>query len=336
MPLTIKAQNIEKGQVITERILSKAISGNPGGEDPLRRVTIYLPPGYDESDERYPVLYYLHGFTWSDSLTFSRNKMHDLLDKAIYNGLVRKLIVVVPNQYTLFRGSFLTNSDLTGNWVDFTVSELVDYIDQNYRSIPQRESRGLAGHSMGGNGALKIGMLRPEVISALYALSPAVLDWSDEFSLNNPSLQFADSVTTREELFTDFYANAFIAMCRAYAPNLDNEPFQCDLPASFSNNEMTINHEVLAKWDRQLPTNMIPDHIEALQSMTAIKIDWGRNEQFRDILINALKFSKELESLGIDHYAEEYIGTHGNKLWTLDGRFYNDLLPFFNAYLRFE
>jgi hypothetical protein len=48
------------------------------------------------------------------------------------------------------------------------------------------------------------------------------------------------------------------------------------------------------------------------------------------------KFSHKLESLGIEHYAEEYIGTHSNKLWTDDGRALNVMLPFFNRYLVFE
>jgi len=47
-------------------------------------------------------------------------------------------------------------------------------------------------------------------------------------------------------------------------------------------------------------------------------------------------FSQKLENLGIEHFAEEYIGTHTNKIWTEDGRVLNNMLPFFNTYLQFE
>ncbi len=57
----------QSGKVIVDRLFSKSLE-NSGGEDPTRRVTIYLPPGYDETKRKYPVIYFLHGFTISDSL----------------------------------------------------------------------------------------------------------------------------------------------------------------------------------------------------------------------------------------------------------------------------
>ena len=335
-PVYSQSADIDTGQVIHTRIYSEAIATNTGGEDPLRRLSIYLPPGYHDSDQRYPVIYYLHGFTWNDSLHFAQDGFHHLMDQAVHEGLLRNTIVVAPNQYTLFKGSFTTNSTLTGNWEDFIADEVVEHIDTTYRTLPNRLSRGIAGHSMGGNGALKLGMLRSDVFSVVYALSPAVLDWSDDFGLTNPSLKMAHDAQTREKLFEDFYATVFVAMCRAYSPNENSEPFQCDLPASFSGDEMRVRPNVVEKWDAQFPTTMIADHVENLSSLTALKLDWGRNEQFDHIRATARDFSEELETLGIEHYAEEYIGTHGNKRWTQDGRALNDMLPFFNMFLEYE
>ena len=138
-----------KGKIIVERINSPALQ-NTGGENPVRRVTIYLPPDYDHTTHRYPVIYYLHGFGWSDSLQIASDHFDLLLDKAIITRKIRPIIVVMPNEYTLYRGSYYTNSSLTGNWADFTAKNLVDYVDQHYRTIPNKDSRGITGHSMGG------------------------------------------------------------------------------------------------------------------------------------------------------------------------------------------
>ena len=74
---------------------------------------------------------------------------------------------------------------------------------------------------------------------------------------------------------------------------------------------------------------MADEYIESLKKLKALKLDWGRNEDFAHIPLTCQIFSQKLENLGISHYAEEYIGTHGNKLWTDDGRALNDMLPFF-------
>ncbi len=81
---------------------------------------------------------------------------------------------------------------------------------------------------------------------------------------------------------------------------------------------------------------MADSYYDNLKKLKALKLDWGRNEDFPHIPITCRIFSQKLENMGIEHYAEEYIGTHSNKLWTDDGRALNDMLPFFNTYLNFE
>lgn len=72
------------GRVVVTSLESKLLRGKPAGESPRRRVSVYLPPGYDATPkQRYPVLYYLHGFTWNDSLIFNKDRMKTLLDQAI-------------------------------------------------------------------------------------------------------------------------------------------------------------------------------------------------------------------------------------------------------------
>lgn len=327
-----------KGKVIVERINFPSLQ-NTGGENPVRRVTIYLPPNYDQTTNRYPVIYYLHGFTWNDSLQIAEDHFDLLLDKAITDGKIRPVIVVMPDQFTLYRGSFYTNSPLTGNWADFTAKELVNYIDGRYRTIPDKESRGITGHSMGGYGAIKLGMLFPDVFASVYALNPSTLALFEEFGADGPAFRRAQSITSKEELITgynEFLANIVVAMGRAYTPNASKPPFYCDFPFTYKGDSLIVNEKVLEVWNNNSPLYMVDQYADNIRKLKALKLDWGRNEEFAIVPVTSKMFSKKLESLGINHYAEEYIGTHGNKLWTEDGRALNDMLPFFDTYLRFE
>ena len=327
-----------KGKVVVERINSTALQ-NPGGENPVRRVTIYLPPSYDQTTNRYPVIYYLHGFTWNDSLQIAADHFDQLLDKAINQKKIKPVIVVIPNHYTQYRGSWYTNSALTGNWADFTTKELVSYVDQHYRTIGDRESRGIAGHSMGGYGAIKLGMLSPNVFSSVYALSPATLALFKEIGAYGPAFRRAQSITSKEELTTgynEFFANVAVAMGRAYTPNVSKPPFYCDFPFTYKGDSVIVNNSVLAIWNKNSPLYMVDEYADNIRKLKALKLDWGRNEEDGHIPLTCRMFSQKLESLGINHYAEEYIGTHSNKLWTDDGRALNDMLPFFDTYLKFE
>lgn len=328
-----------KGQIVVTHILSSSIQRNPGGENPLRRVTIYLPPDYDKTTGRYPVIYFLHGFTRSDSLLIAINHFDKLMDKAISTGKIKPVIVVMPNEYTLYRGSFYTNSSLTGNWADFTAIELVAYVDKNYRTIPDRKSRVIAGHSMGGHGAIKLGMLFPYVFANVYALSPAILDLKEDMGKNSKVYKRVREIKTREVLVTgykDFRANAVVAAGRAFSPNPDNPPFYTDLPFTYQGDSLIVNNEALALWNKNLPVKMVDSYVDSLKSLNALKLDWGRNDGSKHIPVTCSIFSKKLEKLGIHHYAEEYIGNHTNKIWTDDGRVLNDMLPFFDTYLKFK
>ena len=223
---------------------------------------------------------------------------------------------------------------------------MVDYIDKNYRTIPNRENRGLSGHSMGGNGALKIAMLNPEVFSMVYAMSPAVLDWSNDFTLENPGFKRLSEYKSENEIieglansqekdgFIDFYATVIASMARAYATNENVTNVAEISPVYYENDQPKVNDSIKKIWENNFPLNMIDNHLSALKSFKGIKIDWGRNEDFPHVPPTALAFSKKLEENGIIHFSEEYLGDHGNKLAGFDGRIYTDMLPFFEMFFQ--
>ncbi len=132
------------GTVIHERFVAPSIKGNPAGENPVRRLTIYLPPGYDQHHQRYPVIYFLHGFNGEDSATMEDLEVNKLLDTAISTQHIRPVIFVLPNSYTKYKGSFYTNSVLTGKWGDYIARDVVDYVDRHFRTIPIRPAEAFA------------------------------------------------------------------------------------------------------------------------------------------------------------------------------------------------
>lgn len=313
---------------------------NDGGEHSTRSMLVYLPPGYEENtDKRYPVIYYLHGFTSSDSSNLKWFTTDEKLGFAFEKNKIRSFILVVANQHTLYKGSWYTNSSLTGNWSDFTANDLVNYIDNKYRTIANRDSRGICGWSMGGHGAIKVGMLHPEVFSCVYALSPAMLTFNDQISALSGGFKAVQETPTREDLLKgDFLPIAMVAAGRAFSPNPNKPPFFADMPFTYEGDNLITDYDVLEKWFRQLPYHMLDTYVENFSKLKAFKIDWGRNESKANAHIpyTGRMFSEKLEALGIEHYAEEFIGRHANKLWSYDGRMINSVLPFFDANLEFQ
>lgn len=319
------------GKAVSFVLKSKALQ-NTGGENPNRKVSVYLPPNYDQEGRRFPVVYYLHGFMGTDSI-YANMKM--ILDRGINQKKIQPFIFVQASQNTLFGGSFYTNSSLTGNWADFTAKELVEYVDKHFKTITNRNGRGIAGHSMGGYGAFKIAMLYPEVFSSIYALSPGLLAFVKEFGPNSNSFKELARIKTPEQLKSTYYPKVLVAVARAWSPNPNKPPFYCDVPFNYKGDSLLIDNVVLEKWNQNMPVYMVDRYAGNLKKLKAIKIDWGRNDAPR-FPVQCGMLSQRLENLGIEHFAEEYIGDHGNKIWTPDGRILNDLLPFFNDYLSFD
>lgn len=344
-----------QGKVVIRNFVASSIENNRGGENPKRQVSVYLPPGYDESTSRYPVIYFLHGVGTTDSDMFLYIGLKELMDNAITTRRIQPMILVVPNSDSRFRGSFYTNSNLTGNWADFIGKDLVAWADKNFRTIPDRKSRGLSGHSMGGNGALKVGMLFTDTFSAVYAMSPAVLNWANDFTIRNSGFKRISKAQTEAEIlapfnnpnpFVDepgFWGGVLAAMGRAYSPeaNADdgdeqNLAVHAKMPVHYIGDSAIINADVIKQWEANFPINMIETYLPGLRSLAALKIDWGRNEEFPHIPATCMQFSKKLEMYQIKHFAEEYIGAHVSHLDGLEGRVYTELLPFFDRYLKFE
>jgi len=132
------------------KIHGTALEGNLEGDAVDRDVIVFLPPSYQkDKNRRYPVVYALHGFFIGADQWTHEIHVPQTIEGAFAKGS-KEMIVVLPDSKTIYNGSMYSSSATTGDFERFIYHDVVDYIDAHYRTIPDRRSRGLAGHSMGG------------------------------------------------------------------------------------------------------------------------------------------------------------------------------------------
>jgi S-formylglutathione hydrolase len=306
----------------------QALEGNLEGDSPDRDVTVYLPAGYavDET-RRYPVVYLLHGYGGrDDTFTARLAALKESADRLGAAQGFRASIVVTPNAFTLHKGSMYSNSPTTGDWERFVAEDLVAYIDERYRTIANRRSRGLGGHSMGGYGAIRIGMKRPDVFSSLYIMSACCLTAN-----RNPSpeaMAAAEAIRTREQAEQASRGpgnrpSVSLASAAAWSPNPDNPPLYLDLPMKGGK----VRPDIVAKWVANAPLEMLEAHESSLKQYYAIAVDIGANDA---LLASNRQLHDAMTRLRIPHSYEEYDGDHTNRVRE---RIERNVLPFFSQYL---
>ncbi|MDR2681071.1 MAG: esterase family protein, partial [Tannerella sp.] len=144
-----------------------------------RKYSIYLPPGYNETDRSYPVLYLLHGAGDDHTGWVQFGQVQHIADKAIAEGPAGPMIIVMPDANTGRRGYF---NDIKGdfNYEDFFFKELIPHIEKTYRVRSERRYRAVSGLSMGGGGTIFYALHRPDLFAAAAPLSAATGNWDIE------------------------------------------------------------------------------------------------------------------------------------------------------------
>jgi S-formylglutathione hydrolase len=318
-----------KGSVDRITVHGKSLEGNLEGDSPDREVAVYLPPGYRSDVIRhYPVVYLLHGYTDSEEKWFGFVKhfisVPEAADKALAAG-GKQMIIVMPNAYTRFQGSMYSASVTTGDWETYVATELVSFIDHHYRTIPTRDSRGLAGHSMGGYGTMRIGMKHPDVFSAIYALSPCCMipNMSGE---GRGGLPVTESIHTQDKFErADFGVKAQFASAAAWSPNPKNPPFFIDLPTK----DGQPQPQIMAKWAANAPLAMVDMYIGNLKRLKAIAFDAGDKDTRIAATVKTL--DAMLNQYELPHTFGIYPGTHTSGVAE---RVEKNMLPFFSANLK--
>ncbi|HEX2120514.1 MAG TPA: alpha/beta hydrolase-fold protein [Thermoanaerobaculia bacterium] len=301
------------------KIDSAALRGNLAGDPAVQSFAVYVPPGYDSSTARYPVVYLLHGIADSYETWTGGWKIPDMLDRLIAAKAIAPMIVVMPNAGNRFMGSYYVNSPVTGRWADMIANEMVAMVDAQFRTLAKPESRGVVGHSMGGYGAIRFGMERPDVFRAVYALSPCCLDAVEDIGWANQAMwrtflnfkSYADAEAALQK--GDFYPMAALGLLSAHLPNPD-APLRVDVPIRAARGELVPNEPAYTKLRDQLPMRNVGRYRENLRQLRMLSIDYGFADKFAHIPVATPAFSRELIAHGVPHVLDAYEGDHRQRV----------------------
>jgi enterochelin esterase-like enzyme len=308
------------------KVHGASLEGNLEGDAVDRDVIVFLPPSYaKDKHHRYPVVYALHGFfigaeEWSHEIHVPQT-----IEGAFAQG-ASEMIVVLPDSKTVHNGSMYSSSVTTGDFERFISHDLVAYIDAHYRTIPERTSRGLAGHSMGGYGATRIGMKHPDVFGSLYIMSPCCLSVRPVQPDPEMAKTLAAVKTPEDSAKLPFFARAQLASAAAWSPDPKNPPLFLDLPVK----DGVVQADIVAKWAANAPLAFIDQYIDNLKQYRAISIDVGDQDNLRT---DTAKLHDVLDRYGIRNSFEVYRGTHTS---AVADRFQNHVMPFFSRSLCFK
>jgi len=174
-----KVQNVPHGTVSKRWYTSKGLK-----ED--RRLTVYTPPGYETSKEKYPVLYLLHGMGGDEEAWMTLGRASQILDNLIAQGKAKPMIVVMPNGHTsnsaapgesskgFYKIDMRTPDIFTGDMETY-FKEIIAFTETNYRIKADAANRAVAGLSMGGFHSLYISANYPKTFDYVGLFSPAIL-----------------------------------------------------------------------------------------------------------------------------------------------------------------
>lgn len=324
-------------QVVNRELQSKNFAHNNVGTSPRRKVAIYLPAGYQGSSKRYPVIYFLpNHFEGSYRFLFDQRDAQGLFDRAIAAGVIDKFMLVCVDMTTPLGSSWSVNSPVTGNWEDFMVEELVPFIDANFRTLPTRDSRGIAGSFMGGYGAIRFGMKHPDVFGSVYALHPVGTGSGLKIMDSLPNWDLLANAKSMDDVKKDGYTWIFTTIFQAHLPNPDKPPLFIDLSAHKDGDRLVIDSKLMGRLRNNFfLESMIPQYADNLKSLRGFKFDWARSDENQDHVYSNQAFTHKLNEFGIAHEAEEYNGSWGASDWGDDGRVYTEVLPFFRRHLVF-
>jgi len=306
------------GQVIVDDITvyGDSLAGNLEGDSPERQVLVYLPPGYAaDSGRRYPVVYLLHGYGGGTTTWESFHKLSERMEAAFSAG-EKELIIVAPDAQTVHLGSFYSNSVTVGDWESYIADDLVAYIDSHYRTIANRDSRAVAGFSMGGYGTFRMAMKRPDTFGVAYAMSSCCLD---RLGPDNSRLEVLETVTSLEQTQDLGLGRVALAFAAAWAPNPDKPPFYFDTPVVDGERK----EDVFAALGANAANVMIHQYVSALQSFNAIGVEIGTEDALHP---SNVRMHELLNRYGIEHQWRTYKGGHGE---ILGERMEEVMLPFF-------
>ena len=312
--VTEEAKTEEREYFIQDKFNSVALANNIVNEPTEKEFYVLLPPSYFDGNKRYPVVYYLHGQAESASSFMLSYK--NAFQREFENG-AEEFILVGVNGTSNQGGAFYVNSPVSGNYEDYVVEELVSYIDTNYRTIANRDSRGICGFSMGGFGAYNLAFRHPDVYCCVLAMSPG--------ALAEGGLPDAMATWKGDRGFLYGYA-------RAFSPLMEDETeIYGNIPAMDDTEE---DKKIQKDWESGFGNiaEKLDAYLELNNPLKAIKITYGSMDPYKWIPSGCEYMADCMDERSISYTLE--IAKTGHSLPTKSVE--EHILPFFEENLCFE
>jgi len=330
--------------LVESTVESQCLRSNAIGVTARQRVRVYLPPSYDASARRYPVLYFLPGYD-DPAWIFTGGalqgfRLRDSMDRLLSERRIGEMIVVIPNGTTPLGGTFYTNSPVLGRWEDYICTELVRHVDANFRTLAAAASRAIAGTTAGASGAILLAMHHPDVFGAAYALDPAILrpgslesgellgvpeverllELQDEWALQPPprarlSLTLYVQHLLGSEVESDHLRAFAVAMGAAFAPDPGRHGLPVRLPYRRSGQGMSPDPAAIAAIESGLGDwrGKIGRFASNLRSLRLLALDYGTDTSIRWLPRGCEHLSEEFAAAGIPHRRIPHRGNHEDR-----------------------
>ena len=304
---------------------SVLLKNNPLGDPSRRDLFVYVPPGYTDTDQTYPAIMILPGYTGTGEKLLARGftdiSIATRIDRLIADGCP-PFVAVMPDCMTRLGGSQYVDSAGLGAYSSYLVDEIRSAVDTEFRTSGRW---GVTGHSSGGFGAIHLAMKHPGAFSCV-ASHAGDLGFDLAYMADVPKAvraitnaggvsAFVDGFWERRKHGgDDFSAMMFLCMCCAYLPDENASPLPCRIPVDFETGE--VNFPLYQELCAADPVHRLADvgQADALRKLDLLFIDVGRFDEY-NLQLGARRFVRKLDTLGIQHVYEEFDGGHRGMAW---------------------
>jgi enterochelin esterase-like enzyme len=319
--LALPAAAQESARLVKTTFESPSLAGNLEGNSTTREVVVVTPPGYDENpDRRYPVVFFLHGYWMPVEVQQEAFRLDEAVQASSEAG--HDFIMVMPDGFSKLRGGFYSSGPVVGDYESMVADDLVNWVDTNFRTIADPASRGLAGHSMGGYGTIRVAMHRPGVFSSIYMMSACCLP---PMEMTPEQARMIEGMSEEDVANAEFGQLAGVSTLATWSPDPTADNFlRVDTGLR---EDGTIDPLVNQRLAANSPVVLVPQFLPELSALEAFAMDIG-DQDF--LLEGNAQFRAELDRFGIEYDFELYEGDHGNRIRE---RIRTRVLPFFAEHL---
>ena len=202
--LLLCATLAQAGRIVTDSIQSSILGATV-------KFNVYLPSGFERSQDKLPVVYLLHGLTDTYTAWDQKGRMLEVADELIETGEAAPMVIIMPNA-----GGPDVNNIPNGyfnmpGWAyeDFFFQELLPTAESKYRGIGDKAHRAIMGLSMGGGGSVGYCQSHPDMFSSCYAMSPWLTSESGALSPSGEKTRmYYTSEAVKEHSALDFIDRA--------------------------------------------------------------------------------------------------------------------------------